>query len=203
MSFHQSYACIAIVDWQLSGVAIETVSIIDETCSLSGAWYLEENTMAQAKLIVADCLLIEIGVDRPIGFAFNQTAIPVRVDDFLNDAKHFSRMVIESYNAYLDLNPKKRKTLVEPNFTNWPETIDIKNPKITLKTLGRAQKIRGTDPEMELVLSASRLVKWMVDGWLHDEVERSEKPYLPKDKASKPILPPSWMLAVDKAINVT
>ena len=187
------FARIGIVDWQENGAAIETLAISEGVCVLSGAWFIGLENLELIADILSYRLLIEIGAPRPGKFNFDEETISVQTATFLQDAKNESELALIDYLAYKEQDPKKRKNLVEPNFTSWPDVIDLNQAALHFEKVGKISSIQGTDPVMEKVLTAARLSKWMIDGWLHDEQERSERTYLNSSNLGARVLPPSWL----------
>lgn len=187
------FASLGIVDWQKNGAAVETLAISEGVCVLSGAWFIELDNFGLIADILSYRLLIEIGAPRPGKFNFDAETISVQTTTFLQDAKKESELALIDYLAYKELDPKKRKNLVEPNFTPWPDAIDLNKAALHFEKVGKISSIQGTDPVMEKVLTAARLSKWMIDGWLHDERERSERTYLKSSDVGARVLPPSWL----------
>lgn len=193
MSPSSSYVCIVVVDWQAAGAAIEKISIAEGRSAHSGAWFIaggESDVIAQ---IVSDCSLIEIGDKRDESIRFGKSVTPIAVADFLRFASDECSVALSEYHQYKNEEPVKREDLVEPNFTIWPSSLDLEQAAQELNGLKRAPFIRGTDPEMERVLTASRLVKWMVDGWLHDEQERVQRRYMSYSRVGIRSLPNPWL----------
>ena len=92
--------------------------------------------------------------------------------------------------------PGKRVKLVEPDFTLWPDSLNLEEASLHLAEVGRLSSILGTPQEMERILSAARLVKWLIEGWLHDEQERKQRSYISSSKPEIRILPPPWLQAL-------
>ena len=188
------YACIGIIDWQIDGAAVETISIAEGVSSLSGAWYVNRENFAEVAGLVSHTLLIEVGRQRPTAFSFDDSTKLVDVQSFLASAKYECESALQAYGAHKSLDPVKRKKLVEPNFTKWPGQLNLENAADELASLGLARSILSTDSEMERVLSVSRLVKWMINGWLHDEQERAVRPYIAMNNSGPRLLPEPWAL---------
>ncbi len=187
------YACISILDWQVHGVAVETISIHEGVCALSGGWYLDKPAIQDVRQLVRGALVIEIGTTPGADLKSDSKIKFVDVASFLMSAKAECTTALQEYFSYKAEELIKRKKLVEPDFTDWPDSLDLEKASYHLVQIGRAAAINGTDSEMERVLSASRLVKWMIDGWLHDEHERSQRPYISASKPGIRILPASWL----------
>lgn len=199
MTIGASYACIGIVDWQLHGVAVETISIHEGVCALSGAWYLNKPAIQDVSQLVRGALVLEIGATPPTDLKSDPKIKFVDVASFLRSAKAECTTALQEYSSFKAEKLVKRKKLVEPDFTRWPDSLDLEKASHHLVQLGRAASINGTDPEMERVLNASRLVKWMIDGWLRDEQERNQRSYMSASKPDIRILPASWLQVLQTA----
>ncbi|MEI6294712.1 MAG: hypothetical protein WCO95_01495 [Actinomycetes bacterium] len=200
MTNDTQYASLGIVDWQPLGAAVETLSITESECVLSGAWFVELSNINLVAILLSHRLLIEIGLAAPKSFSFESSTTPVTTDSFIHDAKIEGILGMEEFELFKGENPKKRKNLVEPLFTKWPLSLDLDNAAEHMRILKKAPHIVGTDPEMERVLTASRLAKWMIDGWLRDEKERFERPYTSVAKSGSRILPPAWLSSLPARI---
>lgn len=193
MTAGESYVCFAIIDWQPRGVAVETISVNEGVSSLSGAWYLDAPSPEDVFQLVSGALVIQIGTPSTSILKSHPKIKSVDIPSFLAIAKGECLKAFQEYGVYKAEKLAKRKNLVEPDFTNWPDELNLEEASFHLVQLGRAASINGTDAEMERVLSASRLVKWMIDGWLHDEAERNQRSYLSAAKPAARLLPDSWL----------
>ena len=187
------YASLAIVDWQPGGVAIETLSIIEGECVLAGAWFLEIPDVELVARLISHRLCIQFGEVAPRSFILDFSTRPVTTETFLRDAQNECDLFTQEFEAFKSANPPKGINLVRPVSTNWPTSLYLNQAKEHLKVLKRAPSVIGTDPKMEKVLAASRLAKWMIDGWIQDEQQRFERRFSSVRKSGKRILPPSWL----------
>lgn len=208
------YASIAIVDHTSTDeVAIESISVTDESCDLSGAWLVNSKDSQLLLNILSGKLIIELGSsESPAAKVKSKSQGQISIQDFLDDAKHeieianklFNDHVernLQEYSSYMQVAPAERKllpkvvkkNLVPPDFSKWPDAIDMNNPEQELRKLGKLESIVGTDPEMKRVLAASRLLQILVYMWKSDEVERNNRVYVLGSDAEMTILPRSWL----------
>ena len=206
------YASIAIVDHiSTEEVAIESISVTEESCDLSGAWLINSKDSQLLLNILSGKLIIELGSSESPA-AISKSQDHVSIQDFLDDARqeievanklfndHVQRN-LQEYSSYMQVPPAERKllpkvvkkNLVQPDFSNWPDVVDLNNPEQGLRTLGKLESIVGTDPEMKRVLAASRLLQILVYMWKNDEVERNNRVYVLGSDAEMTILPRSWL----------
>ncbi len=208
------YASIAIVDHISTGeVAIESISITDESCDLSGAWLVDSKNSQMLLNILTGKLIIELGSKESSNTKIElKLQNHIHIQDFLDDARqeievaknlfndHLERN-LQEYSAYMKIAPAERKllpkvvkkNLVPPDFSKWPDVVDLDNPEQELRKLGKLESIVGTDPEMKRVLAASRLLQILVYMWKNDEVERNNRVYVLGSDAEMTILPRSWL----------
>jgi len=208
------YASIAIVDHiSTEEVAIESISVTEESCDLSGAWLVNSKDSQLLLNILSGKLIIELGSsESPAAKIKPKSQDQVSIQDFLDDARHeieianklFNDHVernLQEYSSYMQVAPAERKllpkvvkkNLVPPDFSKWPDTVDMNNPEQELRKLGKLASIVGTDPEMKRVLAASRLLQILVYMWKSDEVERNNRVYVLGSDAEMTILPRSWL----------
>lgn len=190
-----SYASIALFEVQSTQVAISTLSVTTEECVLSGGWILSLSNLSAIKNVLTDKLTLPTSTNNETNALILELDLKiVSFSSFLHDAGLESKIAIEQYQAFKAEQPGKRKKLVIPDFYNWPDKIDVMHPKVELKKIKLQENILGTDPGMEQVLSAARLVKFFIDKWLSDEAERSNRKFVQgKAKLVTP-LPTSWKL---------
>jgi len=208
------YASIAIVDHiSTEEVAIESISVTEESCDLSGAWLVNARDSQLLLNILSGKLIIELGSsESPAAKIKPKSQDQISIQDFLDDARHeieianklFNDHVernLQEYSSYMQVAPAERtllpkvvkKNLVPPDFSKWPDTVDMNNPEQELRKLGKLASIVGTDPEMKRVLAASRLLQILVYMWKSDEVERNNRVYVLGSDAEMTILPRSWL----------
>ena len=189
-----SYASIALLEVESSQVAISTLSVTTEECVLSGGWVLPLSNMSDIRNVLTEKIaLLTNAKKETLALASELNLKLVKFSDFLQEAKLESKFAVEQFELFKAEQPGKRKKLVKPDFYDWPNEIDVLHPKDELKKVKLQESILGTDPEMEQVLSASRLVKFFVDKWLSDENERSNRKFVQGEAKQSTPLPNSWM----------
>jgi hypothetical protein len=141
-----------------------------------------------------------------------QATSRVAINDFLTEAREevltalslfqeFNAKNLQEYDAYMKIKPTERKllpkvtkkNLVEPNFSSWPDSIDLEISKQELERLGKLSSIKGTPDDMKRVLAASRLLQILIYMWKNDEVERLNRQYVIGSDAKSTILPAIWL----------
>ena len=208
------YASIAVVDPLPSGsVAIETISVTEDACDLSGAWLLEPSELHKASTILSDKLIIVLGESKKLpGPLSDFSKMQVSIQDFLIQARHEVSTALKlfrdfqvnnekEYADYMNIKPAERKllpkvtkkNLVEPSFSKWPQDLNLSAAESELDSLGKLSKIEGTPEEMRKVLAASRLVQMLVYMWKKDETERQNRQYVKNEDSVNTILPTPWL----------
>jgi len=208
------YVSLAVVDFvSEKKIAIETMSITQDTCDLTGAWLLEVDDREDILKILTGKLILGVSdVDRLAKIDSLLNNRTVSISDFLSDAKAevgIATKLFESYvesnkreyAEYMSVKPQERKqlpkvfkkNLTPPEFSAWPNEINLANPVQELQNLGKLGKIQGTPSTMERVLGASRLIQNLINMWRSDESERLNRVYVLGEDAENTILPKSWL----------
>ena len=112
--------------------------------------------------------------------------------DFLVSANEEAEIATREFLTYQQADLSKRKKIVPPSFFTWPLEVNLKAIETELSKFGLQEKIVGTDPEMQGVLSAARLLKFFIQKWQSDEQSRSNRKYVVGESAKVTILPPSF-----------
>jgi hypothetical protein len=208
------YVSLAVVDFvSEKKIAIETMSITQDTCDLTGAWLLEVDDREIILNILTGKLILGVSdVDRLAKIDSLLNIRTVSISDFLSDAKaevgiatKLFEGYVESnkreYAEYMSIKPQERKllpkvfkkNLTPPEFSAWPDEINLADPVKELQHLGKLGKIQGTPSTMERVLGASRLIQNLINMWRSDESERLNRVYVLGEDAENTILPKSWL----------
>jgi hypothetical protein len=208
------FAGIAVVDFKLGDkIAIEAISVTQDSCDLSGAWLLKIGEEEKLSTILENKLVIVLGEENAArSWPVIQATSRVAIDDFLTEAREevltalslfqeFNAKNLQEYDAYMKIKPTERKllpkvtkkNLVEPNFSAWPDSIDLEISKQELERLGKLSSINGTPDDMKRVLAASRLLQILIYMWKNDEVERLNRQYVIGSDAKSTILPAIWL----------
>lgn len=215
------YASIAVVDFSFGDkVAIESISITQDSCDLSGAWLIDSTDEEKIHSVLENKLLIFLGEHKS-----QKDLIPklrnyeVDLDDFITEARkevesaltlfqEFSERNKSEYENYMKIKPAERKllpkvvkkNLIEPTFSTWPEILNLETAEAELTQLKKLSSVSGTPDEMKRVLAASRLIQLLINMWRKDEVERLNREYVTGTDARSTILPFVWLEKL--AINV-
>ena len=208
------YAGIAVVDLNLGDkIAIESISVTQDACDLSGAWLLKIGEEEKIETILENKLVIVIGGGNTSkSLPAIQETKRVYINDFLGEAREevltalrlfqeFNAKNQQEYDAYMKIKPAERKllpkvtrkNLVEPNFSSWPDSLDLEISTQELEKLGKLSSIKGTPDDMKRILAASRLLQILIYMWKNDEVERLNRQYVIGSDAKSTILPAIWL----------
>lgn len=184
-----SYISIAIMDETKEYVAIESISVMKSSCVLSGAWILKPSESFKKEMLLANKLILNISTDKHQTQKFGPS---LDLSDFLNDAAREARIAIEEFTEFVAFDPKKRKNLVQPNFFEWPEEIDLNNLDYYESFFKIKMDFENSQPEIRRVLSVAKLVQHLIKAWQLDEQERNNRRYLDDEQTTFTLLPPSW-----------
>ena len=192
------YASIAIVEIHPDNtVTIESVSVTDGECLLSGAWDLSLSEVEKIKNVLSGKMIIPIGEKKSIGkLSLKGEMVVIDSAPFLNDAKKAAEEALRAYETFKSENPAKRKKLVSPEFYVWPSSIDFSSSAAYLESIGKMATPAGTPDKFKKTLAAARLVKHLIEMWHLDEQERNNRRYVEGEDARVTILPESWLEAI-------
>ena len=212
-----TYVSIAIVEFLPENqINVETISIISESCDLSGAWIIENLDYSLLNQIIGGRLVIIIGNRDLAEDYLNANKVnEVYVQDFVVEAKEDARLAIVSfdeyvkqneidYAAYMSVKPVERKLipkvvkkkLVRPEFYEWPDSVDVNDAEMFLNSRGVTREFSGGEISFKQLLFSANLVKHFIDKWRADEIERSNRLYVLGIEASISILPLNWLAKV-------
>lgn len=209
-----SYGSLAVVEVQTQGeVAIETVSVTPDTCDLSGAWLIPMGQLTEISQIIDGRLLLIIGSrTKAEEMLANNLGSEVTIQEFVIEAdrdasaaiKAFEKYLVqneEAYSKYMSINPTERKLLpkvvkkklIHPEFYDWPQELDVTRPNEFLVSQRKIGEITGADPKLQNVLATAKLVKFLIDLWRRDELERKNRLYVNDSEAVVSIFPNCWL----------
>jgi len=189
------YAGIAIIEVHTdNSVTIESISVTEGECTLSGAWNFDITENEKISTVLSGKRIIPIGDKNALNkLSLIGEIVIVDVLPFLSDAKNAASEALLAYEAFKSENPTKRKKLVAPEFYDWPIHIDFNLSAEYLESIGKMATPLGTPENFRKTLSAARLVKHLVEMWHQDEQERNNRKYVEGDDAKMTILPDSWL----------
>jgi hypothetical protein len=195
MAQSNHYASIAIVEIHPGNtVTIETVSVTDRECLLSGAWDFSLIETEKITNVLSGKMIIPLGQKAEVEkLTFDLEVVFLDAASFLNDAKRAADGALIAYETFKSENLNKRKNLVSPEFYNWPADIDFNSSAVYLNSIGKIPAPSGTPDGFKATLSAANLVKHLIDMWHLDEQERNNRKYVEGEDAKITILPESWL----------
>ena len=198
MSTSTYYASIAIVEVHPDdSVTIESISVTEGECVLSGAWDFEITDNEKINSVLSGKMIIPIGEKKSIGkLSLKGEIVIIDSVPFLNDAKKAAEEALAAYETFKSENPAKRKKLVSPEFYVWPSSIDFSSSAAYLESIGKMATPAGTPDKFKKTLAAARLVKHLIEMWHLDEQERNNRRYVEGEDARVTILPESWLEAM-------
>jgi hypothetical protein len=92
-------------------------------------------------------------------------------------------------------NPKKAKTLVEPNWANWNNELNIEDPVTSLIKSGRSAHPESTPDDMKSLIALARMVRHVIDLWRETEDSRFSRKFLSISEEDPRLWPPSWTIS--------
>jgi hypothetical protein len=192
------YASIAIVEVHPDdSVTIESISVTEGECVLSGAWDFEITDNEKIQNVLSGKMIIPIGEKKSIEkLSLKGEIVVIDPAPFLRDAKKAAEDALVAYEAFKSEDPTKRKKLVAPDFYNWPSDVDFGLSATYLESIGKMSTPGGTPDKFKKTLAAARLVKHLIEMWQLDEQERNNRKYVEGEQAKMTILPESWLSKV-------
>jgi hypothetical protein len=195
MGSNIKYSGIGIYEVLASGdVIVETIGVVESECALVGAWVIRPAEMGKLPAIIEGKLLLKLGefsLPSPYDFQFMNNHVDL--DAFLFEASSKGEETISRFNTEMDQRTPSKRTLIEPNLSNWLSGGNIDSSALLLKRMRKISSIQGTPPLMENVITASRLIQILITNWLNDETVRSKKSYLQSPLRVKNLLPSKWL----------
>ena len=198
MAISAYYASIAIVEVHPDdSVTIESISVTEGECVLSGAWDFEITDNEKIQSVLSGKMIIPIGEKKSIEkLSLKGEIVVIDPAPFLSDAKKAAEEALVAYEAFKSEDPTKRKKLVAPDFYNWPSDVDFGLSATYLESIGKMATPGGTPDKFKKTLAAARLVKHLIEMWHLDEQERNNRKYVEGEQAKMTILPESWLRKV-------
>ncbi len=213
MTANPTWANIGVICFEeKSGCSIETISVDQQSCTLSGAWQFNSLDDPNLANIIQGRLVITSGMQDGQKLSKRFGSRLVDLNTFIADASKSAKDGVNRFNKYLEENakhhseymaippanrkllPKVVKKKLEPIYAHsWEVSFDELKPELTLRQLGKREAIEGTPPSMKRLVSTSWVIKHLVDRWRDDEIERKSRDYLYPEGESVEVLPSSWM----------
>jgi hypothetical protein len=183
---------IAVIHTDSNDVNIETISIQISGAVLSGAWTFGIGDLEKISNILEGKFVFPISAETQQFISkFPNLNLP-SFEEFLEAAKVSSATTLSTFTSHIESDPKKRKTLVSPNLTNWPDNIDLANAVDVLEGIGGQQVPSNSPEEFVPVLAASMVIRYFINAWLRDESERVSRSYLKSQPDFVRLVPDSW-----------
>lgn len=189
------YRSIAVVEIQPdNNVSIETLAISEKECTLSGAWEFEIEQLEEIQNVINGRLVLTISNRAEFKkFISDPSIVYLDIDEFIAEAKKAVEDAIHSLEEFKLKDLNKRKKLLTPEFFDWPDNIDFNSSIEILERMGKMSTPHNTPLRMRKILAASRLLKFLIEMWHSDELERKNRRYLNGDAAAITILPNCWL----------
>jgi hypothetical protein len=209
-----SYASVAVIDYLESNqIAVEVISVTSDVCELSGAWVLELTEIETLDQIIDDRLILTVIEHSKLNEVISKfQSKQVNLTDFLSEANSEVKLALEAFKVFTDNNEQKyreymaispaerkhfpkvtKKQLNDPDFFNWPNAIENSKADKYLESIGKLGVIKGGEIELQRTIALSRALKFFIEKWKNDEIERKNKIYVDEKDSEITILPKSWL----------
>ena len=217
---HQ-YASIAIVkSINKDATAVEVISVTPDSCDLAGAWILENSEHEKLMQILVDRLILKMDIDDVVDNRISEfKEYEVKIQEFITEARNdaisaekayfaFVKKNEEDYRAFMSIKPAerkllppiKKKQLIEPAFYSWPTKFDVTDSEKFLVSEKKMGLLSNNDNQMSDVLITARVIKYFIDRWREDEIERSNRLYVDGQSANISILPLCWLEKLKQSV---
>ena len=183
---------IAVVHVDGKLVNIETISVQASGAVLSGAWTFDLIEFEKISDILEGKYVFAINPETQNFVAKVPKLKFPTFNDFILEAKTSAEKTLQTFNEYVDSDPKKRKTLVNPNLSLWPDSVELSESVEVLKFIGGQQVPANAPEEFIPTLAASMVIRYYVNAWLRDESERVSRTYLNSSPSFVRLVPDSW-----------
>lgn len=195
LSMEFQYLSIAVVEMHENNVVtVETISIMEGDCSLSGAWEFKADEKSALQDVIKGRPILILGNKEVFRkFVEKDSLIYLTLDSFLKEAREAAELCLIEIRNYKSENMSKRKNVVEPIFYDWPDYVDLNNAFEFMDKNEMMATPKNTPELMKRTLAASRLVKFFIDKWQEDEQERKNRKYLANNLSKTLIVPSSWL----------
>lgn len=182
---------VAVVHIESRFIHIETISVQASGAVLAGAWSIGISEIEKISGILDGKNVIPITPEsRKFVNNIQELKFP-SLDDFLIEAKASAENTLEAFNKHIESDPKK-KTLVTPSISSWPESVDLANSVGVLRFIGGQQVPANSPEEFVPTLAASMVLRYYINAWLKDESERVSRTYLKLAPDFVRLVPDSW-----------
>ena len=172
-------------------IHLETISVQESGAVLSGAWSFDpENSDVYTNLLLSR-LVFPVDLKTSNFLEKIANLVLPKFENLILEGKENSQRILDSFLAYVD-EDKKRKTLVQPRISNWPEVFSLDKAEAHLIEQGGQQLPLNTPNEFKATLAASMVIKKYLDAWLSDESERVSRTYLAIQPEFVRLVPELW-----------
>ena len=170
---------------------LETISVQVSGAVLSGAWSFEpDNTDVYTNLLESR-LVFSVDAETSKFLKKIPNLVFPEFESLILEGKENANRMLETFISYVEAE-KKRKTLVQPRLSMWPETFSLDKASDHLIEIAGQQLPTNTPIEFKPTLAAAMVVKKYVDAWISDESERVSRSYLDIEPNFVRLLPEAW-----------
>ncbi len=186
----QNASLVVVEELDNNCVALQTLHLTESECTLSGLWVVDLTEKEKISDISTNKRAIYLGSSKKLKLDVIKT---VTITSLAEEGLEQSAKANLKFLEFKKNEPAKRKNLVQPSFFSWNVNVDINHPKSELSRLRKVEEIQGTAAEVQNILTASRLIQIMLQGWIADEIERSSRDYLANQGREFSIIPQCWI----------
>jgi hypothetical protein len=164
--------------------------------SLSGNWIFSKDDSDGISSVCRSHILI--ATEEVLGIIENVSSQSIFYGDFnelVSSIQSLERDLKESWEKHLLENPKKTKTLVEPNWSKWMNVLEISNPIESLTQSGKSAHPDSTPDDMKSLIALGRMARHVLDNWRELEENRVAKKFLKLSQVEPRIWPPNWVIS--------
>lgn len=187
-----TYLCISIVEMHSDNtVTIESISVNNEECILSGAWEFAKENLNMVKSVIGDSLIVVLGNKNEFINYINDSKIRIiESKTFLKEAKESAANAIKLFEKN---QAEQSKNTVSPKFYDWPDKVDFNDSIAYLDSIGKMSYVENTPEKMQKTLATAKLIKHFIDMWRADEIERKNRKYIEIEDREITLLPNNWL----------
>jgi hypothetical protein len=163
--------------------------------SLSGNWLFSQKDSDAISSVCRSHILISnmVTLER-ITRSSSQNIFYGNFDDFVSSIKSDEENLRIEWEAHLQENPKKAKTLVSPTWANWKNTLSVEDPIGSLIASGRSAHPDSTPDDMKSLIALARMARHVLDIWRELENSRISRKFLKGSREAERLWPHNWQI---------
>ncbi len=161
--------------------------------SLSGNWIFSQNESDSISFVCRSHILISTkDTLKLVESTSSQNVFYGDFDELISSIQSLENDFKREWDSHLLNNPKKAKTLVQPAWPNWKNSLKISDPISSLINAGRSAHPDSTPEDMRALIALARMVRQVLDIWRELEDSRFARKFLEISKDEPKLWPPGW-----------